>query len=119
MSSIVLHPGWDRTKHLNDILSGHDLALLRMERGVDMYSRTTVPVCLPNPRDDYLLQVSRGNRRRGKSVPQARSSADISGFGVVIEPVSGALQHPTKLQTARWRLLTRRQADNLLFPGSS
>ena len=32
---------------------------------------------------------------------QEGSSADISGFGVVIEPVSGALKHPTELQTAR------------------
>ena len=33
---------------------------------------------------------------------QDGSFADISGFGVVIEPVSGALKHPTELQTARY-----------------
>ena len=25
---------------------------------VDMYSRTIVPICLPNPRDSYLINVS-------------------------------------------------------------
>ena len=82
MSSIVLHPGWDRTKHLNDILSGHDLALLRMERGVDMYSRTTVPVCLPNPRDDYLLQVSRETAGGGESLSRRRGPRRTSRVSV-------------------------------------
>ena len=80
MSSIVMHPGWDRTKHLNDILSGHDLALLRMEQGVDMYSRTTVPVCLPNPRDDYLLQVRKGNRRPAELCPAGQVLGGHLGF---------------------------------------
>ena len=57
VSSIAIHPGWDRTKKLNDILAGHDLAVLKMVNKVNMYSRTTVPICLPSPRDSYLLQV--------------------------------------------------------------
>ena len=57
VSSIVIHPGWDRTKKLNDILAGHDLAVLKMVNKINMYSRTTVPICLPSPRDNYLLKV--------------------------------------------------------------
>ena len=78
----------DRSKRLNDILAGHDIALLKMVKKVakqtllilsdnnltlflysrplsfssfvkvDMYSRTIVPICLPNPRDSYLINVS-------------------------------------------------------------
>ena len=103
---------------------------------VERYSRTIVPICLPNPRDGYLINVRVEElgwllmdkiHTRGVvfvestycwSVAdhlcwlsfidcwlllytQEGSSADISGFGVVIEPVSGALKHPTELQTAR------------------
>lgn len=72
VSSIAIHPGWDRTKKLNDILAGHDLAVLKMVNKVNMYSRTTVPICLPSPRDSYLLQegsfadISVHSRRRGR-----------------------------------------------------
>ena len=138
----------DRSKRLNDILAGHDIALLKMVKKVakqtllilsdnnltlflysrplsfssfvkvDMYSRTIVPICLPNPRDSYLINVSSLDHDYLSDRPptsplswvelmmispfnQEGSSADISGFGVVIEPVSGALKHPTELQTAR------------------
>jgi hypothetical protein len=57
VAAIVIHPGWDRKKKLNDILAGHDLAVLRMARPLDRFSRTTVPICLPSPRDSYLLKV--------------------------------------------------------------
>ena len=71
VSKIIIHPGWDRKEKLNDILEGHDIALLFMKRGVNMYNRKTIPICLPDPgKDRYLLQKGR--------------TADVTGFGVII-----------------------------------
>merc|ERR1719206_1269070 len=85
---IVIHPGWDRSERLNDILAGHDMALLFMKTAVDMYNRKTVPICLPDPgKDAYLLGKGR--------------TADVTGFGVIIEPRNGAKKHPVEVQTAR------------------
>ena len=56
---ILLHPGWDTRARLNDILAGHDLALLVLSREVDMYSTTTVPICLPGPADSFLAAEGR------------------------------------------------------------
>ena len=84
----MIHPGWDRREKLNDILAGHDMALIFMESGVDMYNRKTVPICLPDPgKDRYLLQSGR--------------TADVTGFGVIISPRNGAKKHPVEVQTAR------------------
>eukprot|EP00091_Calanus_sinicus_P010293 TRINITY_DN24063_c0_g1_i1.p1 TRINITY_DN24063_c0_g1~~TRINITY_DN24063_c0_g1_i1.p1 ORF type:complete len:211 (+),score=30.59 TRINITY_DN24063_c0_g1_i1:136-768(+) len=43
VSKIIIHPGWDRKEKLNDILQGHDIALLFMKREVDMYNRKNNP----------------------------------------------------------------------------
>ena len=59
---ILLHPGWDTRARLNDILAGHDLALLVLSREVDMYSTTTVPICLPGPADSFLAAEGRAGR---------------------------------------------------------
>jgi len=88
VEKIVIHPGWDRSERLNDILAGHDMALLFMKTAVDMYNRKTVPICLPDPgKDAYLLGEGR--------------TADVTGFGVIIEPRNGAKKHPVEVQTAR------------------
>eukprot|EP00092_Neocalanus_flemingeri_P014658 GFUD01015820.1.p1 GENE.GFUD01015820.1~~GFUD01015820.1.p1 ORF type:complete len:899 (+),score=149.51 GFUD01015820.1:113-2809(+) len=88
VQKVVIHPGWDRKEKLNDILEGHDLALLFMKNEVNMYSRKTIPICLPNPgKDRYLLQSGR--------------TADVTGFGVIISPRNGAKKHPVEVQTAR------------------
>ena len=84
---IIIHPGWDRTSKLNDILEGHDLSLLVMKEEVDMYSIKTVPVCLPDPgRDKFLIQEKR--------------AADVTGFGLIVNPRDGRRKHPDVVQTA-------------------
>ena len=87
---ILLHPGWDTRARLNDILAGHDLALLVLSREVDMYSTTTVPICLPGPADSFLAAEGR--------------AADVTGFGLIINPSTGARAHPDTVQTAAVRV---------------
>ena len=87
---ILLHPGWDTAARLNDILAGHDLALLVLSREVDMYSTTTVPICLPGPADSFLAAEGR--------------AADVTGFGLIINPSTGARAHPDTVQTAAVRV---------------
>ena len=87
---ILLHPGWDTRARLNDILAGHDLALLVLSREVDMYSTTTVPICLPGPADSFLAAEGR--------------AADVTGFGLIINPSTGARAHPDTVQTASVRV---------------
>ena len=87
---ILLHPGWDTAARLNDILAGHDLALLVLSREVDMYSTTTVPICLPGPADSFLGAEGR--------------AADVTGFGLIINPSTGARAHPDTVQTAAVRV---------------
>ena len=83
---IIIHPGWDRRERLNDILAGHDLAVLELKVGVEMYNTKTVPICLPQAgRDDYLLQ--------------AGTAMDVTGFGLTVT-ASGARRHPDEVQTA-------------------
>ena len=87
VDDIAIHPEWDRTKLLNDIYAGHDIAVLRLEREVSSYSSRVVPICLPRPaRDKYLLRDS--------------SVVDVTGFGVKITR-SGARVFPNTVQTAR------------------
>ena len=87
---ILLHPGWDTAARLNDILAGHDLALLVLSREVDMYSTTTVPICLPGPADSFLAAEGR--------------AADVTGFGLIINPSTGARAHPDSVMTATVRV---------------
>lgn len=90
VARILLHPGWDTAARLNDILAGHDLALLVLSREVDMYSTTTVPICLPGPADSFLGAEGR--------------AADVTGFGLIINPSTGARAHPDTVQTAAVRV---------------
>ena len=90
VARILLHPGWDTAARLNDILAGHDLALLVLSREVDMYSTTTVPICLPGPADSFLAAEGR--------------AADVTGFGLIINPSTGARAHPDTVQTAAVRV---------------
>ena len=90
VARILLHPGWDTRARLNDILAGHDLALLVLSREVDMYSTTTVPICLPGPADSFLGAEGR--------------AADVTGFGLIINPSTGARAHPDTVQTAAVRV---------------
>ena len=71
--SIDIHPGWDRQSKLNDILAGHDLALLTLKNPVDMINTRTVPICLPDPSTDTFLT-------------SASRAADVTGFGLIINP---------------------------------
>ena len=88
---IIIHPGWDRTSKLNDILEGHDLSLIVMKEEVDMYSIKTIPICLPNPdRDAFLAQKDR--------------VADVTGFGLIVNPRNGQRKHPDVVQTATGKI---------------
>jgi len=88
VQKVLIHPGWDKREKLNDILEGHDIALLFLTREVSMYGRKTIPICLPNPRKDrYLIEGGR--------------TADVTGFGIIISPRNGAKKHPVEVQTAR------------------
>jgi len=99
VQKIVIHPGWDRKERLNDILAGHDLAMIFMKQEVDMYNRKTIPICLPNPtKDAYLLEKGR--------------TADVTGFGVIISPRNGAKKHPVEVQTARVTINGRQTCEN-------
>ena len=58
-----------------------------MKEEVDMYSIKTVPVCLPDPgRDKFLIQEKR--------------AADVTGFGLIVNPRDGRRKHPDVVQTA-------------------
>ena len=46
VQDIVIHPGWNILSKDSDILAGHDLALLRLDRPVLMSDRVW-PACLP------------------------------------------------------------------------
>ena len=39
VAKVTIHPGWNTTARLNDILAGHDLAVLTLAREVSMYNR--------------------------------------------------------------------------------
>ena len=39
VAKVAIHPGWNTTARLNDILAGHDLAVLTLAREVSMYNR--------------------------------------------------------------------------------
>ena len=84
---IIIHPGWDRTSKLNDILEGHDLSLILLKDEVDMYSIQTIPICLPDPdRDAFLAQKDR--------------VVDVTGFGLIVNLRDGRRKHPDVVQTA-------------------
>ena len=46
VEDLLLHPGWDLAAKDSDILAGHDLALLRLERPA-LLTDVVWPVCLP------------------------------------------------------------------------
>ena len=43
---LLIHPGWNLASKDSDILAGHDLALLRLERPV-LLTDVVWPACLP------------------------------------------------------------------------
>jgi len=48
VETIIIHPGWNLLTKDNDILDGHDIALIRLSREVTL-SDTVWPACLPDP----------------------------------------------------------------------
>merc|ERR1719483_767550 len=57
VKSIIIHPGWNLLAKDNDILEGHDIALLELTEEVTL-SDIVWPACLPNPvTDQYLTEV--------------------------------------------------------------
>jgi len=98
VSSIDIHPGWNRTAPLNDILEGHDLALLTMARPQNSFSKLIIPICLP----DFK-----------KSFSEPGSSGLVSGFGAHVDKRTGSKSYPTILQTARVELHSRRDCVDL------
>ena len=46
VQDIIIHPGWNILNKDSDILAGHDLALLRLERAV-LLTDVVWPACLP------------------------------------------------------------------------
>ena len=86
-SNILIHPGWDRSSKLNDILAGHDLSIITLKEEVDMYNIKTIPICLPDPgRDNFLTRSGR--------------AADVTGFGLIVNPRTGGRKNPDFVQTA-------------------
>ena len=53
---LLIHPGWNLASKDSDILAGHDLALLRLERPV-LLTDVVWPVCLPGLTPPLLLPV--------------------------------------------------------------
>jgi len=53
VSKIFLHPQWDRRTPLNNITSGHDIAVLELAKAVT-FSTTVWPICLPASTDKPL-----------------------------------------------------------------
>ena len=83
----MIHPGWDRSSKLNDILAGHDLSIITLKDEVDMYNIKTIPICLPDPgRDNFLTRTGR--------------AADVTGFGLIVNPRTGGRKNPDFVQTA-------------------
>ena len=54
VSRIFLHPNWDKQSPLNNITSGHDLAVLELVKPVT-FSTTVWPICLPASSDRPLV----------------------------------------------------------------
>ena len=46
VQDLLIHPGWNLDTKDSDILAGHDLALLRLERAV-LLTEMVWPACLP------------------------------------------------------------------------
>ena len=46
VEAIIIHPGWDLATKDNDILAGHDIALIRLASEVAL-SDVVWPACLP------------------------------------------------------------------------
>ena len=46
VQDLIIHPGWTLASKDSDILAGHDLALLRLERPV-LLTDVVWPACLP------------------------------------------------------------------------
>jgi len=53
IGKIYLHPKWDKASPLNNITSGHDLAVLELAKSVS-FSTTIWPICLPASSDRPL-----------------------------------------------------------------
>jgi len=53
VSTIFIHPNWDKNSPLNNITSGHDLAVLELVKPVT-FSTTVWPICLPASSDRPL-----------------------------------------------------------------
>ena len=57
VQDIVIHPGWNILSKDSDILAGHDLALLRLERPA-LLTDVVWPVCLPGLASPSLPSLS-------------------------------------------------------------
>jgi len=95
VEQIIIHPGWDRGSHQNDILEGHDLVILVMRNPVNVFGSKIIPVCLPT-----------------RSTPEG-ASGTVSGFGVVVSPRDGGKSHPAILQTATVQVQSRQSCTNV------
>jgi len=67
VSKIFLHPNWDRLSPLNNITSGHDIAIIELAKPVT-FSTTIWPICLPASAD--------------KPLQREDNLVDAFGFGV-------------------------------------
>ena len=64
---IEFHPGWNKQSISNDLIDGHDMAIVRTNQNVE-FSQTVQPVCLPNPELELELLT-------------AGTGTSINGFG--------------------------------------
>ena len=65
VQDILIHPGWNLFSKDSDILAGHDLALLRLERPV-LLTDVVWPACLPGlaslrPHSQYSVSACRSS----------------------------------------------------------
>ena len=57
VQDLLIHPGWNLATKDSDILAGHDLALLRLERPA-LLTDVVWPVCLPGLTSPTLPSLS-------------------------------------------------------------
>jgi len=97
VARIEIHPGWDRSAELNDILDGHDLALLTLTASVDISGDRTKPICLPTSKLYY---------------PSEGHVGVVSGFGVDVDPRDGENIFPVQLQSAELSIKSAEMCRN-------
>ena len=84
VQDIVIHPGWNILNKDSDILAGHDLALLRLERPVQL-TDVVWPACLPGRFPVLLSSLTLSHITDNLLDPHLSSvgsEVSVAGFGM-------------------------------------